>query len=54
MIILKVHVTAPVKAPQLLRRNVLLHVLVKLELLAGYGVDEGGDDLEETPDNPWY
>jgi hypothetical protein len=53
VLILKVHFTAPVRAPQLLCGDVLLHVFVELELLTGDGVDEGRDDFEKAPDNPW-
>lgn len=39
---------------QLVRIHILGHVLVKFELLPGQGIDERGNQLEETPNNPWH
>jgi hypothetical protein len=54
VIVLKVQIAVPVGAPQLLCWHILLHVLVELELLPGHGVNEGGDDFEESIDNPGH
>jgi len=38
--------------PELLRRNVLPHVIIELQLLPRQWINERRDKLEETIDNP--
>lgn len=54
VVVLKVHIAVPVCTPELFRRHVLSHILVKLELLSRDGVDKRCDNFEEAPYNPGH
>ena len=47
MVIFEIQITVEF-VPELGWRNVLTHVVVKFEFLACEGIDEGGDELEES------
>ena len=51
MIVLEVYITT-VGFVELRGRDVFAQVVVEDHLFAGYGVDEGGDELEEGVDEP--
>lgn len=52
VVVLELELAVAELGGELLLGHVLAHVLVELELLARQGVDEGGDELEEAPDDP--
>jgi hypothetical protein len=38
--------------PELLRRDMLTHVVIELKFLSCQGINERGDEFEEPTDNP--
>jgi hypothetical protein len=52
MVILELKISMEL-VPQLLRWNMLAHIVIELELLPCQGVDERRNELEESIDDPW-